>query len=302
MFICDCLAFAMSGVTRSGQVSSTRHQNVKQLANSTSDFRKIDITSMNVVYADANTSNEICMPFNFKNIIIPSEVYVSNLPGNIIRYAFDEPSTLEKLDRKSKTFANLMVDIMENEGLVRGTEESRTDSFVAHMLEKLEFGEYPLRIRLQPLFKFKVYTADISSKYDFAVLKGNRILLVDEDKHINNTSPSSAWGEYQLAGELIAGAYCNYSHSKVTKTTYNDTLFAVRVIGLRFTFYNAKITEEYLNSLGEGFPNCEILIKRYPANINNNNFSYLDYSDAIERIEIVNMLIRIRENILNEYS
>lgn len=76
----------------------------------------------------------------------------------------------------------------------------------------------------------------------------------------------------------------------------------MRVIGLRFTFYNAKITEEYLNSLGEGFPNCEILIKRYPANINNNNFSYLDYSDATERIEIVNMLIRIRENILNEYS
>ena len=43
---------------------------------------------------------------------------------------------------------------------------------------------------------------------------------------------------------------------------------------------------------GEGFPNCEILIKRYPANINNNKFSYLDYSDAIERVEIVNMLIR----------
>lgn len=59
----------MSGsntVTRSGQVSLTRHQHVKQLANSTSDFRKIDITSMNVIYADVNTSNEICMPLNLK--------------------------------------------------------------------------------------------------------------------------------------------------------------------------------------------------------------------------------------------
>ena len=187
-----------SAVTRSGQMPSSKHQHVRQFADYTSDFRRIDITSLNVVYYNASTPDEICVDFNTKDTVIPSEVYVSNMPGSVIKYAFDDPSILNTLDRKSKTFAHLMADVMGNEGLVRGTEESRTDSFVSHILERLEFGEYPLRLRLQPLFKFSVHTVNISSKYGFAVMKGNRIMVVDEDKHISNTSPSSAWENINL--------------------------------------------------------------------------------------------------------
>lgn len=163
------------------------------------------------------------------------------------------------------------------------------------MLEKLEFGEYPLMIQPHLPSRFCVHTKEISSKPDFAIIKDNCIMLVDEDKHIKNTGPPSAWGEYQIAGELIAGAYCSYVASS---RQYRGVLYAVRVIGLKFTFYRAKITPEYLNSLGEGFPTEQVTITRYPGSEENKNFPHLDYTKADDRKTIVEMLVRMREDML----
>ena len=281
--------------TRSGQEVLAVHQHVGQFADSTGDFRRIDILTLNVVYADTTSPDEVCAPCDISKASIPNEVYVSNMQSKDIRRTMFERDSFDKLDYKIKTFVQLMNYIMENEGQVRGTEESRTDAFVNHMLEKLGFGEYPLMIQPQPLFKFSVHTKDISSKSDFAIIKDRCIMLVDEDKHIRNTGPASAWGEYQIAGKLIAGAYCNYSMSS---QQYKGVLYAVRVIGLKFTFYKADITPEYLNSLGEGFPTESITIKRYPDAGRGQDFPHLDYTEANDRKEIVDMLIRMKSAIV----
>ena len=262
------------------------------MSNCTSDFRNKDVFSLNVEYSDAKSVDDMCIPCDMSDV--PDEVYVSNLSKRAIVNALEDKHMFDKLDRKSKTFVLLMNHVMENEVTLRGTEESRTDAFVSHILEKLEFGEYPLMIQPQPLFKFRVYTKEISSKLDFAVIKDKRTMLIDEDKHIKNTGPASAWGEYQLAGELIASAYCNYS---ISTRDYNSILYGVRVIGLKFTFYKAVISPEYLISLGEGFPDLTVPIIRYPVNTKDKDFPYLDYADENDRKIIVNMLIRMRESI-----
>jgi hypothetical protein len=281
--------------TRSGQEVSRIHRKVQEFADSTSNFRKIDVHTLNVIYTETNNPNELCIPCDTSKLTIPSEVYVSDLSSIEIRSILYNDALFCKLDNKSKTFVELMNYIIENENLVIGTEESRTDAFVNHMLEKLEFGEYPLMIQPQPLSKFCVYTKEISSKSDFAILKNKYIMLVDEDKHIKNTGPTSAWGEHQIAGELIASAYCNYS---VSKKKYNSLLYAIRIIGLKFTFYKAEITPEYLDSLGEGFPSESVTITRYPDAEEDKEFPHLDYAEAADRRIIVDMLIRMREDML----
>ena len=281
--------------TRSGQEASKSHQHVGQFADSTSIFRKIDILTLKVVYTETTNPDELCEPYNNSNISIPNDVYVSNLSNTEIKNIIDDEDSFEKLDNMTKTFVQMMNYVMINESQVRGTEESRTDAFVDLVLRRLKFGEYPLMMLPRKPSKLSVYTKDISSEPDFAIVKDNCIMLVDEDKHIKNTGPPFAWGEYQIAGELIASAYCNYSASKLR---YRSLLYAVRVIGLKFTFYKAEITPEYLDSLGEGFPSESVTVTRYPGSEEDKDFPHLDYTKVYDRKKIVDMLIRIREKIL----
>jgi len=282
--------------TRSGQITTNKHQNVNQFVGSTSDFRKIDIYSLNIVFEDVQSQKEIVHSDLTVVTDIPEEVYVSNLSSAQIRDAARNPRAILDLTRKSRTFVQLISYLMENESVVRGTEESRTDAFVQHLLEKLEFGEYPLMIQPQPIFKFKVHTKEISSKYDYAVIRDSKIMLIDEDKHFRNTGPPSAWGEYQIAGEIISGAYCNYS---LDARNYKDTMYAVRVIGLRFTFYKAIVPQDYLDSLGDGLPVNEVKIYRFPPSSKDQSFPHLDYGDPEGRRTIIEILVSMRMHLTN---
>src|SRR6185369_16883812 len=119
---------------------------------------------------------------------------------------------------------------------------------VSHILILLKFVKYPLMMQFRHPLLFKVGEKKIFAKCDIAILKNH---LVSLDKHIKNTRPETAWGEYQISGEMIAGAYNNYLMSP---KKYNDTINAVRVVGLKFTFYKAIITSKYLASLIDGLP------------------------------------------------
>lgn len=35
-------------------------------------------------------------------------------------------------------------------------------------------------------------------------------MMIDEDKHLQNVSKNSWWGECQIAGELLASAFVNH--------------------------------------------------------------------------------------------
>ncbi|CAH1766281.1 4961_t:CDS:2 [Entrophospora sp. SA101] len=150
---------------------------------------------------------------------------------------------------KERTLAEYISEILLKEYAEAGKRERVTDSFVNFLLGVLEFNEYPFSLRL---------------KADF-----------DEDKHIKNVDKLTWWGEFQIAGEL----YVN--HLEIKGRYYVQTLFAIRVIGTRFTFYKAEIGFNYLNSLPNGFPGNSMYIYRYPGrnNQSRDDIPCLDYTD-----------------------
>lgn len=240
-------------------------------------------------------------------------MYVSNLSRTEIKSIIDDTARFDKLDKTTKTFVQMMNHVMINESQAKGcpsaglgakAEKSKTDAFVDLVLRKLKFGEYKSMTLPRKLSKLSVYTKDILSEPDFAIVNDYSIMFADEDRHIRNTRPPFASGEYQIADELIASAYRDYS---AFERQHRSLLYAVRVIGLKFTFYKAEITPlrqgseqrpEYLDSLGEGFPSEPVIITRYPGFEKNKNFPHLDYTDTDDRKKIVDILIRIREYIL----
>lgn len=280
--------------------SLSKHQNLSDFSNSTSEFNKRDVYTLNINYVDASSPDDIVYKC-IDNVKIPKEVYVADLSTSEIQKLRLSTSECDNLDDDVKSFIQLINYILENETVVRGTEESRTDALVYSLLTKLEFGKYPLMIQPQPVYKFKIRTKDISSKLDIAVLKDRKVVLIDEDKHIRNTGPGSAWGEHQIAGEMVASAYSSYS---LASKRYDEVSYGIRVIGLRFTFYKAVITSEYLDSLDLGFPDVPVNILRYPPveqqEIKDRDFPYLDYGEREERNKIIDILVKIREAVKNK--
>jgi len=258
---------------------------VNSLHNSTSEFDETDIIKLNIKFKNLDN-------FKFKEILNNNHSSIENISPLYIRNMKYENfigcsrniTNISHLSNKEKQFAILIDQIALNEEVIRGTNESKTDTFVDYLLREIGFSDYPLILKLKPLYEFRVKNKNISSIYDFSVEKDNRILLVEEDKHIKNTTLGAAWGEYQIAGEIIAGAYNNY-----VLHFNNSIIISIRVIGTRFTFYYTIVSLEYLNSLAKGLPIEKITIFRYP----DNNIG-LDYKDPNERNIIIDILQQIK--------
>lgn len=270
--------------TRSGQIPSKKLHRTNQLSDSTAYFRETDVLSLNVEYKETDTF----LPPSSSQA--PEEIYISDRHANLFRNCIYDETIISELSRKERTLAKLISYVMANEIATIGTEESRTDSFVDRILRTMEFDEDPLMLQLQPMYKFSVYDKTITSKYDFGVTRNGKILLIDEDKHIVNTGPSTSWGEYQIAGEILCGAVNNY---RMTSST--DWIYAIRVIGTRFTFYKSFATKSYLNELSSGFPEENMIIFRYPLSAREKRFPHFDFTDPEERRQIVSTLLSLRE-------
>lgn len=275
--------------TRSGQVPSRKLHKASRLSDSTAYFREVDVLSLNIEYEET----DFFLPSSSSRA--PEEIYISDKHASLFRNCIYDETLIEDLSRKERTIAKLLSYVMINEIATIGTEESRTDSFVDRILRTLEFDEDPLMLQLQPLYKFFVYDKVITSKYDFSITKNGRILLVDEDKHIANTGPSTSWGEYQIAGEILCGAANNY---RITSST--DWIYAVRVIGTKFTFYKCYATQTYLNQLSSGLPEEKLTIFRYPSSTHDKRFPHFDFVSPCERKQIVQTLINLREEMQAE--
>jgi hypothetical protein len=270
--------------TRSGQIPSKKFHRINQLSDSTAYFREVDILSLNIEYRE---TDHFLPPSSSQ---APEDIYISNKHANFFRNCIYDETIISDLNRKERTLAKLISYVMANEMATIGTEESRTDSFVDRVLRTMEFDEDPLMLQLQPMYKFSVYDKTITSKYDFGVTRNGRILLVDEDKHIVNTGPSTSWGEYQIAGEILCGTANNY---RITSST--NWIYAIRVIGTRFTFYKSLATQTYLNELSSGFPEEKMIIFKYPPSTKEKKFPHFDFANPEERRQIVQTLLSLRE-------
>jgi len=287
------------------QTTAELVRKINNLNDSTSYFNIADKSALRVEYENVTDITEFTAKMinareglsstngsdNIEVVPSTSALYINNREYN----TFTGCSTINyesiySLSDDEKQFATLLDQVVLNEEVVRGTDESKTDTFIDYILREVGLGKYPLAIRLKPVYVFKVRHKTISSEYDFSVEKRGKLLMVEEDKHIKNTGPGSAWGEYQLAGEMIAGAFDNYR-----KFATSSEIFSVRAIGSRFTFYYVIIPTTYLASLDKGLPEESITISRYPPQSNLIIPPGLDYKNCSDRKVIIYLLFKIKQ-------
>jgi hypothetical protein len=258
------------------------------LHSSTSSFTRRDTERLNISFEghdgwlDDTAEYDIAPFFRLRDEKVPLD------PQDLVGYTKQELSLI-----------NYLLETRRNEDVKLGTQESNTDSFVNYVLGKLELNEHPCSLRLMQQYKFDFSGQSISSTPEFTVEFHGRVVLVDEDKHFNNAKPSLQWGEYQIAGEMVAVASSN-RHKQLMDRTWVDgpvgTIYTVRVIGSRFTFYKCDFSKEYLDMLGEDEPLEErAVIWRCPNNNTDNAaYSYWDYFIPDDRKKIIKALYQIK--------
>jgi hypothetical protein len=255
-----------------------------QLMSPTSRFRKIDSDSLNVIYQGSQNLKDV-LPETKKemNPSLDNFFYLSNL--DIPRIPIPQTS------KEEKTLVNYINKIRNNENETLGTEESNTDSFVDYILRKLGLDEYSFLLRVHKLHKFNVGDTTISSIPEFIIEKDDTVIFIDEEKHLRNITPGKSWGEYQIAGEIIAAAAMNYKNQVIRNDRSMEeyqTIYCMRVVGTKFTFYKSKVPLEYLIQLEDGFPDKSLTITRFPDD--KRFFSYMDYTDPTQRKIIIKAL------------
>ena len=215
---------------------------------------------------------------------------------NANRHQILEPED-SGLSNEELTVARYLRKVLLNDPLKTGVKETLTDAFVNYLLTRLGFSEYPFLLNLQEEYRFKVQEKVVTAKIEFTVEKNNGVLCLDEDKHINSITETSEYGECQIAADILACAYSNFETAMSPTRGMNQMIFAIRVIGSRFTFYKALISKEYLQNLPYEFPpdSIKIEILRFPPK-EQHPYGY-DYADERLRPLIIELFLRLREQI-----
>ncbi len=205
-----------------------------------------------------------------------------------------------KYDNKVKTFVGKVKKVFLSE------EESITevivDGYMESMLHILGFDDYPCFMYPQYDYLAKIGPNNrrVKAKPDFSVLSDeNKIMLVIEDKTVTSATYANNWKEDQVMGELFAAVHYVVTKS-VTPVAYPVTVYAVRVIGTKFTFYRAEATLEYIKEsarLGLSIDN-EMTVKRCPpVKDDPSGLTAYNICDMEDRMKILHHLCSIRQYI-----
>lgn len=176
------------------------------------------------------------------------------------------------------------------------------DGFMESLLNILGFDDYPCFLYPQYDYSAKIgqNSRSIKAKPDFSVIsESDKIMLVIEDKIVTNAVYSNNWKEDQVMGELFAAVHHIVTKSR-TKITYPVIVYAVRVIGTKFTFYKASATLEYIKEsakLGMSIEN-EMVVQRCPrVEDDPSQLTAYNICDKDDRMQILKCLCFIRANI-----
>ncbi|KAF0421284.1 hypothetical protein F8M41_006807 [Gigaspora margarita] len=227
------------------------------------------------------------------------------LPGNLTRKellaAIPGNPILNKLNNNDElSLAMYLNDVLLNEKQSKEIRETFTDSLINYLLMELRLNKHPFTLRLHPDFSFSVSDKNVSAKVEFSILKENAMILIDEDKYIRSLRQTTEYGESQISAEILACAFTNFDNADSPTTGESQTVYAMRVIGTRFTFYKAFLSRDYLRSLHKGFPphNLSVTISRFPPNDSKETLHGHDYADKNQRFLIVDLLYRLKESLL----
>ena len=285
----------MSYNTRSGRTPSGKLDDPRQLPSNASEFYPIHRRSLNIQYENAPWIEDILGIFPMV-MQYDSSLLLKNLTRDELSIIGHRYDILNTLNDDEKTLALYLHKVLQNDPLTTGVRESLTDSFVNYLLMELRFNKYPFLLNLQPDYSFQVYSTRVTAKVEFSIEKNNGILCFDED----SISSTTEYGESQIGAEILACAFTNYDKADSPTRGKDQTIFAMRVIGSRFTLYKSFVSKDYIQSLNEGFPpeDQNVGVMRFPPNTNDTSYGY-DYADENHRLLILDLLVRLREYMRN---
>ncbi|RIB04279.1 hypothetical protein C2G38_694890 [Gigaspora rosea] len=275
-------------------------KSLKQLPGSASRFLPIHREALNIHYRSVNSANEIIEPLS-ENIQINNDLLVSNLTRQDLLLAIPERPILKKLnnvpERSLATYLNRVIQNATPTTKFRGI---FTDSLVNYLLGKLKFNIHPFMLMLKPDSNFSVFNKEVSAKAKFIVSKEDVwIFLIDDDKHIYSSQNYTENRDSLMSAEILACAFTNFDNGVNPTAGKSQTVYAMRIIGTRFTFYKAFMSDDYLRSLYQGFPpgNLSATIFRFPPINMETPYGY-DYADKDHRSLIIHLLYHLRECLL----
>ena len=212
---------------------------------------------------------------------------------------------LRDVDIKTAPYKNQIKTLIRKVRKVFLSEEESiteviVDGFMQSLLNILYFDDYPCSLYPQYDYAANIGPDNhkVKAKPDFSVFSDeDKIMLVIEDKTVTSATFSNNWKEDQVIGELFAAVHYVVRKSK-TKLTYPIIVYAVRVIGTKFTFYKAEANLEYIKEsarLGVSINN-EMVVQRYPCvEEDPSELTAYDICNLDDRILILECLCSIRK-------
>ncbi|RGB23470.1 hypothetical protein C1646_728455 [Rhizophagus diaphanus] len=287
----------LSRVAGNLRIDSDSDYGLKDLPSRASKFTEEDIGAFNATFVPASDGDDLIPEVEVTNL--PDQYDLPHIGRDVLeRKKFDvrdlKDADGEDTDGYVKQFYKSLHRIVMNAGVEIGTDESKTDSLVNHLLTRAcGFDEWPFGVRIKERYKLIISDRNVSANPDFVVDMEEVAIIVTEDKHMQNVSPP-AYGEPQLLAEILA---CGSANLRLARKMIDQTIYAIRVISTYVTFYKVEISKEYWRELGRGLPQQQsIEILRWPGE--NDLESGLDLADPGERVQIFEAITRIRQSLV----
>jgi hypothetical protein len=118
-----------------------------------------------------------------------------------------------------------------------------------------------------------------------------------EDKVVTSATYANNWKEDQVMAELFAAVHYVVRNPK-TVLTYPIIVYAVRVIGTKFTFYKASATLDYIKETARrGMAlETEMVVQRYPlVEDDPSRLTAYDICSLNDRMRILECMCSIRK-------
>lgn len=179
--------------------------------------------------------------------------------------------------------------------------EMYVDGFMDTFLHLLEFDDYPCLMYPQYEYFADIWEDEqhIIAKSDFGILtEKHKMVIVIEDKTMENAKYSNNWKEDQILGELFVAVHDTVRNYK--DIVYPINIFAIRVVGTLFTFYKTIVDKEYVKETLKGYPkNNSMIVQRHPIVFDETYLTAYDICNKKDRENILKCMSSIKDFLKN---
>jgi len=143
----------------------------------------------------------------------------------------------------------------------------------------------------------------VNAEADFRVVEKGMVTCYIGDRQLHELSTISEFGdsgECQMAVDMLTCAYRRWNDNMSPTRGKDQTVFGVRVLGTRFTFYRADVNGDSLKNLMLGLPPVgePFAIYRFPPNDGTTPCGYaFRFEDDEQTLLILDILRRMGEHL-----